>query len=650
MIGINQDITERKQAEESLKNNERLLRDVINGSSSPIFLKDLDGRFITINTSLERMFGISREELKGKTDYDIAPQEVADSWRTHDNEVMVTGKAIQIEEVADLPDGHHIFLANKFPLVDDDGKVYGIGSISHDITERKKAEEALRVAHKQAERYGAEIAALMDAVPAAVFVAHDTECNRMSGNRITQELLGLPPTANFSKSASSSERPINFLAMKDGREIPADQLPVQIAARGQEIRNYEFDLVFRDGTVRTLLGDAVPLFDKNGLTRGAIGVFVDITGRKQTEEALRVSERLYRAIGESIDYGIWVCDPQGRNIYASESFLKLVGITQEQCSEFGWGDVLHPDDTEATIAAWKQCVQSGGPWYREHRYRGADGQWHPVLACGVAVRNEQGEVTAWAGINLDISRIKQAEGKILKLNEEMKARNLELEFLNKELETFTYSTSHDLRAPIRCIKGFSEIILEKHVQGLDEKSKKLFSRIIDSAVKMDDIINALLSLSRIGKQVLNKTTLDMKQLALSAFAESRLSSPEKDVQFEAQNIPPAQGDKVLIQMIFTNLIENALKFTRKSPTAKIEVGATQVNEQNIYFVKDNGAGFDMKYAEKLFAPFQRLHGVDEFPGFGIGLSTVQRIIQRHGGRIWAEGEVGKGATFYFTLN
>lgn len=138
-------------------------------------------------------------------------------------------------------------------------------------------------------------------------------------------------------------------------------------------------------------------------------VFTDITELKLAEEALRTSERLYRAIGESINYGIWVCDTQGRNTYASESFLKLVGITQEQCSDLGWGDVLHPDDVEATIAAWKECVQKGGPWYREHRFRGTDGQWHPVLACGVAVCDEQGKVTAWAGINLDISRIKRAE-------------------------------------------------------------------------------------------------------------------------------------------------------------------------------------------------------------------------------------------------
>jgi len=257
--------------------------------------------------------------------------------------------------------------------------------------------------------YGPEMATLMDVVPAAVFIAHDVECRTMSGSRFTQELLGLPPTANVSRSAPASERPATFKAMHEGREIPADQLPVQIAARGREVRDYELDIVFPDKPTRTIFGNAAPLWDPVGRPAGAIGAFIDITDRKLGEEALRRSEQLYRAIGESIDYGVWVCDRDGRNMYASASFLRLVGITQEQCSNFGWADALHPDDRERTVSAWKECVRTQGTWDIEHRFRGVDGQWHPILARGVPVRDDRGELTCWAGINLDISGLKQAQ-------------------------------------------------------------------------------------------------------------------------------------------------------------------------------------------------------------------------------------------------
>src|SRR5512139_2267061 len=169
------------------------------------------------------------------------------------------------------------------------------------------------------------------------------------------------------------------------------------------------DFRFPDGRRVRTLGNAVPLFDAGGAVRGSVAVFLDITKRMEAEEALLRSEALYRAIGESIDYGVWVCAPDGRNTYASESFLKLVGLTQEQCSNFGWGEVLHPDDAERTIVAWKECVRTRGIWDIEHRFRGVDGQWHDILSRGVPVKDDRGEVLCWAGINLDISRLKRAE-------------------------------------------------------------------------------------------------------------------------------------------------------------------------------------------------------------------------------------------------
>jgi PAS domain S-box-containing protein len=184
-----------------------------------------------------------------------------------------------------------------------------------------------------------------------------------------------------------------------------------------------------DGTLGWTYSRAIPLQDANGEIVEWLGAASDITVRKQAEEALRQSERMYRGIGESIDYGVWVCDPDGRTTYASESFLKLVGLTQEQCSNFGWGEVLHPDDAERTIAAWKECVRTEGRWDIEHRFRGVDGKWHPVLARGVPVRDERGRITCWAGINLDISGLKQIEDSLRESESRERARAVELEAL-----------------------------------------------------------------------------------------------------------------------------------------------------------------------------------------------------------------------------
>jgi PAS domain S-box-containing protein len=368
----------------------------------------------------------------------------------------------------------------------------------------------------------------------------------------------------------------------------------------------------------------------------------DITERKRVEAALRDSEQLYRAIGESINYGVWVCAPDGRNIYASESFLKLVGLTQEQCSNFGWGDVLHPDDAETTIAAWKECVRTGGIWDIEHRFRGVDGRWHPILARGVPVRNEKGEVICWAGINLDISNLKKAEISL-------KERTHQLEDVNSELESFSYSVSHDLRVPLRAIDGYSRMILREQGGKFDENTKNRFNVIRDNVKLMNQLINDLLAFSRLGREALSLSRLNMDDLAKDAWGELITINFDSRVDFKIDSLPPVMGDRSLIRQVLVNLLSNALKFSKVRETPLIEVGGHSAEGENVYYVRDNGVGFDMQYYKKLFGVFQRLHSADDYEGTGVGLAIVQRIILRHDGRIWAEGVVDKGATFYFTL-
>jgi light-regulated signal transduction histidine kinase (bacteriophytochrome) len=224
-----------------------------------------------------------------------------------------------------------------------------------------------------------------------------------------------------------------------------------------------------------------------------------------------------------------------------------------------------------------------------------------------------------------------------------------LESANKELEAFSYSVSHDLRAPLRSIDGFSQALLEDYQDKLDDEGQNHLQRVRAATQRMAQLIDDMLALSRVTRAEINREPIDLSALARSLPAELQKAEPGREVEFVIEDGLVANGDARLLRIVLENLFRNAWKFTGKHPRAKIEFAATQNNGKSAYFVRDDGAGFDMAYVNKLFGAFQRLHAMTEFNGTGIGLATVQRIIRRHGGRVWAEGEVEKGATFYFTL-
>jgi signal transduction histidine kinase len=220
---------------------------------------------------------------------------------------------------------------------------------------------------------------------------------------------------------------------------------------------------------------------------------------------------------------------------------------------------------------------------------------------------------------------------------------------NREMESFSYSVSHDLRAPLRAIDGFSRILGEEYADRLDEEAKRLLGVIHDNTARMSQLIDDLLAFSRLSRQPVERATINMCELAARTFAEASVAAGERKVEFVLGEIPPARGDVALMRQVFMNLLSNAVKFTASSSKARIEVGTAAKDGADVYFVKDNGVGFDMRYADKLFGVFQRLHAADQFEGTGVGLAIVQRIIHRHGGRVWAESTEGEGSTFHFTV-
>jgi light-regulated signal transduction histidine kinase (bacteriophytochrome) len=312
---------------------------------------------------------------------------------------------------------------------------------------------------------------------------------------------------------------------------------------------------------------------------------------------------------------------------------------------------LHPPEFAAQYYADDQAViRSGQPLIgREELNITHHGQQRWLSTTKVPLRDTQGKVIGLVGMSRDITERKQADEELKLLNEDLQRRTIELEAVNKELEAFSYSVSHDLRAPLRAIDGFSQALLEDYLQQLDEGGQDYLQRVRAATQRMGQLIDDMLNLARITRSELHHQPVNLSALVATVAWELRQTQLDRQVEFVITPGVTVKGDPHLLQIALENLINNAWKFTQKQSQAIIEFGVIQHNSQFTYFVRDNGVGFDMAYANKLFAPFQRLHPRHEFEGTGIGLATVQRIIQRHGGRVWVEATVEQGATFYFTL-
>jgi PAS domain S-box-containing protein len=394
--------------------------------------------------------------------------------------------------------------------------------------------------------------------------------------------------------------------------------------------------------------------------------------QKQAEEALRESEEQFRTLSDSIPNLAWWANADGYITWYNRRWYEYTGTTPEQMEGWGWQSVHDPQVLPQVLERWKSSIATGSPFDMEFPLRGADGIFRPFLTRVMPLKNSEGKVLRWFGTNTDITELKKAEQDILKLSEDMAARNLELESLNKELESFIYSVSHDLRAPIRTMSGFAKIIVEDYAGKLDVQGQDYLNRILRGSERSTQLIDDLLHLSRISRQELDRIEIDLSKKASKVAEELREMNQGRNVEVIVQQGMTALADPRLIELALSNLLENAWKFTSKTKNAKIEFGMMERNfaphptsprqgeeisqsairnpqSEIVYFIRDNGAGFNMQYADKMFWPFHRLHSDREFEGTGIGLTIVERIVRRHGGKVWAEGEVGKGATVFFTL-
>lgn len=374
----------------------------------------------------------------------------------------------------------------------------------------------------------------------------------------------------------------------------------------------------------------------------------EVSERRRAEIALSESEEHFRTLIENATDLIVVVDHLGRFEYVSPSVTPVFGYTPEELTGVSALAIAHPDDLPEVGGALARVVSGSGiTETAEFRFRRKDGGFRLLEGIGTSVVDELGNLRVIINAR-DITERKRTEEQISRLNADLGDKVAELRDLNRELEAFSYSVSHDLRAPVRAIEGFSGMLAEEHAGELSADSRRLLDIVIRNAGQMDELIEALLSFSRLGRLQMSSAGIDMRAMAQTIFDELAEGCPD-GATLVLGELPDATGDRVLMRQVFANLIGNALKFSSRASRPVIEIGGSTDDGVNEYYVKDNGVGFDMAYADRLFGVFQRLHSPDDFEGTGIGLANVQRIIHRHGGAVRAEGSPGEGATFFFTL-
>ncbi len=438
--------------------------------------------------------------------------------------------------------------------------------------------------------------------------------------------------------------------------FPLEDLPLWRVLRGMP--EQEVDMFVRNASVPKGMHVHVrclPLRDEQDRLLGSLALVRDIDRQRKAEAEKRRTEQSFQLLVETAQEGIWTLDPEHRTTYVNRYMAELLGYTVEEMR----GMHLFSFLTEEDQAVARQHLAPGGEasraFVRDARFLRKDGTEVWTRLSTTPLFDERGRYSGGLAMIIDITDRRRAEEQVRMLNEELERhiteRTAELEFSNRELEAFAYSVAHDLRAPLRSIASFSQALVEDCAEGLDATGRDYLARIEGGARRMAELIDGILSLSRINRTELVSRQCDLSAMARFIHEQHQALYPERTVRLIIQEGMVERGDPTLLRTVLENLLGNAWKFTREHPEARIEFGVEREDGGvRTYFVRDNGAGFDMAYRDKLFGVFQRLHTQKEFEGNGVGLATVQRIIRRHGGRIWGKGQPGGGACFSFTLN
>ena len=618
-----QDITERRQAEEEM----RLWADAFEHCAHGIAIGDPTTNRIVVCNSAFASLHKSRVE-------DIVGSSILSLYAPADHGLIRT-RVTRSDQIGHVQYEAHMIRRDGsiFPVqVDlvsvrgDNGDLLYRVATTQDISERKKAEQEIA--------YQANILAQVnDAV-----IASDENFIIKSWNNAAERLYGW-----------KAEEVVGQLGEKILRTEFIGETREKVIQQVKQTGEFfsEVTQIRKDGSRVSVEAHTVSMQDEAGLVTGYISVNRDITERKRAESAALESETRYHRVLDSMMEGCQIIDFDWRYVYVNEGAAEQGKRTREELLHHTMMEMYPGIENSELFTVLQQCMQERTPRRFENRFLFPDGSvgWFEL---SIQPANEGLFI-----LSTDITRRKQTEEEIRRLNEKLEERVIErtaqLHAANQELESFSYSVSHDLRAPLRAINGYTRILLEDYADSLDAEGQRVCQVIIGETQRMGKLIDDLLAFSRLSRKEIQPAQVDMKSLVLSVFGELTTEPARERIDFKIGKLPMANGDLALLHQVWVNLLSNAIKFTSKRERAVIEVGSKRSDDQAVYYVHDNGAGFDIQYVDKMFGVFQRLHSEDEFEGTGVGLAIVQRIVQRHGGRVWAEGEVDKGATLYFSL-
>jgi len=621
------DITEGKKAEEQLRAASRYSRTLIEASIDPLVTIGPDGTITDVNKATEEVTGISRDGLIGTdfADYFTEPEKARAGYQLVFSEGIVRDYPLAIRHVSGRVTD---VLYNATIYRDELGNVAGVFAAARDITERKKAEEQIRGASLYARSL---IEASLDPL---VTIGADGKVTDV--NKATEEVTGISREGligtDFADYFTEPEK-----AREGYRLVFSEGL----------VRDYPLAIRHVSGRVTDVVYNATIYLDEAGNVAGVFAAARDITERKKAEEQLLAASQYARTLIEASLDPLVTIGPDGKITDVNKATEEVTGISRDGLISTDFADYF--TEPEKAREGYQLVFSRGLVRDYPLAIRHASGRITDVLYNATVYLHAAGRVAGVFAAARDITERKRAEEAVEQLNVDLRHRTVELEASNREMEAFTYSVSHDLRAPLRSIDGFSQALLDDYRDKLDTDGKDYLQRVRAAAQRMGQLIDDLLRMSRVTRAEMRREPVDMEALVREIAEGLRESHPERKVKFVIASKSMAVGDPNLLRLVLENLLGNAWKFTGNRADGRIEFGIRKQEGKTVYFINDNGVGFDMEYSEKLFVPFQRLHAVTEFPGTGIGLALVKRIIERHGGHVWAESTVGRGAAFYFTL-